>query len=53
MQVFPHFYNRNTTWYPENRHGIPDKSTNEIGQGLSEQPAHIISGRSGEPFSRG
>ena len=36
MQVFPYFYNRNTTWYPANRHGIPDKSTNEIGQGISE-----------------
>ena len=53
MQVFPYFYNRNTTWYPANRHGIPDKSTNEIGQGLSERPVRQIPGRFGHPFSRG
>ena len=52
MQVFPYFYNRNTTWYPANRHGIPDKSTNEIGQGSLENQHYryeFVDG-SGSPY---
>ena len=53
MQVFPYFYNRNTTWYPANRHGIPDTTTNDIGLGLSERLVQLIHGQFGQSYSRG